>query len=423
MLRRALDAPGDLSPEGRFTAEISEDRVLLTDSLSGRRREIPTAGRPAAVTVSDTGLAAWVTPAPDGQGQVLSALQADGTVREVERGFGLGSPELSSDGTRLTWLHLYDVKEEGGVLARMPFTADRSEFLPDGRLLVECDRDPWSTGTKVPHYWVVDGQGTLQALEDVAEAGSLGTPVREDLAEAHRALFPGATREQGQEMVDRFGYRTPRYRGLSKSKERAVFWTPSDSHGRGSGIFLLEAGRGGVRPVDGSTKPVHGSEWAPGEEHVAVAIEGGRVVVAGFDGRSRSLSGQVASASRAPLYWSPDGRWLAVEMGKDVHLYDTREDAQYPAVADARIRGWREGLLEVEVAGATRLIPPGPLDVERGREYVLGPRPEDAGRIEVGDREIRVGEVSLPRHSGPTAGPSVSPAGHFRPGTASEPLA
>ena len=126
-----------------------------------------------------------------------------------------------------------------------------------------------------------------------------------------------------------------------------------------------------------------------------------RVVLVDIEGGSRLVAGDLAkSGTRAPLWWSPDGKWLAVEVQEGdrtaVHLVDLEAEAQYPLLPDARVQGWREGLLEVVVDGVTRLEPPGKPSAERAREYALGRKPEEAGEIREGDGQVQVGDVSLP---------------------------
>lgn len=415
LLRRAMERPesADLSPGGRFAVEVATDSVVLTDTATGATKSLPVGGVTAA-TVSDRGDVAVVTASPDGQGNLVARLDAEGRLQVVDRGYGASSPELSADGSRLSWISHYDVKEAGPdgprVLGRVQYIADRSEFLQDGRLLVRSDRDVWSTGTELPHYWLFDPAGAVTPLQDVAVAESLGTPVREALVGIHGKLFDGATRQQCESMADGFGYRLPNFRGQSPRRDRAVFNVPAGPDGEAFGLHLIEpGGRGPAAALSAADaaqvgrRSVTHTEWQPGERRVAVAFDGfpRRAAVVDFEGSSRLLPGELASGgTRAPLWWSPDGRWLAVEFREGertaVHLYDVEADAMFPVLPDARVKGWKNGNLEVEVDGARRLVVPGPMDVSRGREYVLGPKPEDAGAIEVRNGEVQVGDIRLP---------------------------
>lgn len=415
LLRRAMERPesADLSPGGRFAVEVAADTVVLTDTSTGATRSLPVS-RVLAATVSDRGDLAVVTASPDGQGNLVGRLAADGTLQVVDQGHGASSPELSSDGSRLTWLSLYDVKEAGPdgprVLGKVQYTGDRSEFLEDGRLLVRSDRDVWSTGKELPHYWLFDGAGAVTPLQDVAVAETLGVPVRETLVGIHGRLFDGATRRQCEEMADAFGYRLPVYRGQTPTRDRAIFFVPPGQDGEAFGLHRIEpGGRGPSAALSAADAAVVGrravthSEWQPGNRRVAVTFDGfpRRAAVVDFDGGSRLLPGELASGgTRAPLWWSPEGRWLAVELREGertaVHLYDVEADALFPVLPNARVEGWKDGRLEVQVDGATRLVVPGPMDAERGREYVLGPRPEEAGEIQVREGEVQVGEIRLP---------------------------
>lgn len=419
LLRRAMERPpgADLSPGGRYAVEVSADTVVLTDTSTGATQRLPVE-KVQAATVSDRGDLAVVTASPDGQGNVVGRLAADGSVQVVDRGFGASSPELSSDGTRLTWLSLYDVKEAGPdgprVLGKVHYTGDRSEFLEDGRLLVRSDRDVWSTGQALPHYWLIDAAGAATPLQDVPAAEALGVPVRETLVGIHGRLFDGATRAQCERLADDFGYRLPSFRGQTRERDRAIFFVPPGSDGQAFGLQRIEpGGRGPAAALSEADAAVVGSrgvthsEWQPGNRRVAVTFDGHprRAAIVDFEGGSRLLPGELATGgTRAPLWWSPDGKWLAVELREGertaVHLYDVEADAQFPALPEARVQGWKDGSLEVEVGGVRRLLVPGPMDVARGREYVLGPKPEDAGEIQVGEGEVQVGEIRLPVQQG-----------------------
>lgn len=417
ILRRALAREGgsDVSPGELYAVEVAADSVVLTERSTGSRRTLPVQGvRPLDATVSDRGDVAILADAPDGQGRLVGRLQPDGTFQQVGRSYGASSPELSADGSRLTWLSLYDVEEVGPNgprhLGKVPYTADRSAFLEDGRLLVRSDRDPWATGHKVPYYWLVDPAGGVQALDDVPTAESLGVPVRDKLQAVHGRLFEGATPEQCRDLADLFGYRTPSYRALTPRRDKTVFWVEPGADGQAFGLYRMVPGKGSpqaaLSPADAAavgSKRVSQAEWQPGFRRVAVAYEGPfrKAAVVDFEGGSRLLPGELAEGgTRAPLWWSPDGRWLAVELAEGdrraVHLYDVEADALYPVVPDGRVEGWKDGNLAVTVDGVRRVILPGPLDVSRGREYVLGPKPEDAGSIEVGEGEVQVGDVRLP---------------------------
>jgi hypothetical protein len=416
-LRRSLSLPrgSDLSPGEAFAAELEGDSVVLTEVATGTRRAVPVQGiRPLDVTVSDRGDLAVVGDPGDGRGQVVGRLDGDGTFHQVARGHGACSPELSADGSQLTWLTSFEVHQAGPdgpvQLASLENPAGSSQFDAAGRLVVRSDKDPWGTGFPVPHYTVVDAQGAVQRIRDVAAAEAFGAPVRAPLEGVFGKLFEGATPQQAARSVDLFGYRTPSFRGQSPSRQRTVFWVPPGEPGQAFGLYRIHSGQSGPEPALSpgmaealGSRQVSRAEWQPGERRAAVLFGGfgGRVAVVDFQGAAHLLVGEPAGSDRPQaISWSPDGRWLALEMKEGdhlaVHLYDPEAMRSWPLVPQGEIQGWKEGRLQVRVDGKVQDLVPGPLDLERGRDYLTGGKASPPGRIESDSEGVIIGGVRLP---------------------------
>lgn len=413
-----VPAGADLSPSGHYRVEVQEDSVVLTDARSGEIRRLPVKGAtPVEATVSDRGDVAVVADKRDGQGALVGRLAEDGSLHVVERAHGISSPELSADGERLAWLSTFQVRgqdPDGSPRTLLALTErpDACEFLEDGRLLVRSDHNPWSLREKVPYYRLLDEAGQATFLDSVREAEELGMPVREPLLRLAEKLQPGSTPDQQAFMADTFGYRTPSVRVLSPGAERSVFWIPAGSAGEPFGLFRVE--HGGAAPVP-ALEPAHAAALAgrapaawsfdPSGRRVALAFEGTprRGVIVDFQGGStlipRELSGR--DWGRAALHWSPDGRMLAMEVVQGDHpaveVLDVETGGIYPVASRGEVVGWKDGMIEVrDPRGGTQLMPAGPLDAERAREYVIGKKPEPSGSIEERPGEVQVGEVKLP---------------------------
>lgn len=416
-VRRSMSLPrgSDLSPGETFSAELEGDSVVLTELEGGARRSVPISGmRPLDVTVSDRGDLAIVADPGDGRGQVVGRLEQDGTFHQVARSHGASSPELSADGSQLTWLSPFEVQKAGPdgpvKLASLENPGDSSQFDAAGRLVVRSDKDPWGTGFKVPHYTVVDAQGAVQKIQDVAAAEEFGAPVRAPLEGVFGKLFKGATPQQAAQAVDLFGYRTPAFRGQSPSRDRTVFWVPPGGPGEAFGLYRIHSGQSGPEPALSpsmaealGSRKVSRAEWQPGERRAAVLFGGfgGRLAVVDFQGSAHLLAGEPAGGDRPKaISWSPDGRWLALEMKEGerlaVHLYDPEAMRSWPLVSQGEIQGWKDGRLQVLVDGRIQELTPGPLDLERGRDYLTGGRTNPPGRIESGPEGVKIGGVRLP---------------------------
>ncbi len=411
----ALERGQDLSPGQTWSAKVEGDSVVLTETATEKKRTVPVQGmRPVDVSVSDRGDLALVADPGDGKGQVVGRLEPDGTFRQVARGHGASKPELSADGSRLTWLSLFDVFEAGPngpvKLASMDSTLDDCQFQQDGSLVVRGDKDPWGTGFPVPHYLVVDPQGTARRVQDVAEAEQFGAPVRQPLEGVFGKLFEGATPEQCGQAVDLFGYRTPGFRSQSPSRQRTLFWVPPGDSTEAFGLHRIHSGQGPIQPAlspamaqQVGNRKVSRVEWQPGEQCAAVAFSGpgGRLAVVDFHGSAHLLAGEpVGGDQRNSISWSPDGRWLALEMREGeriaVHLYDVEAMTLHPLVPEGEIQGWKDGKLQVKVGDAVQSLVPGPLDQQRGRDYILGGKPQPGGKIETGQDDVLIGGVRLP---------------------------
>lgn len=244
----------------------------------------------------------------------------------------------------------------------------------------------------------------------MAEAEGFGAPVRQPLEGVFGKLFEGASPEQCRQAVDLFGYRTPGFRGQSPSHQRTLFWSPPGDAGEPFGLHRIHSGHGPIQPAlspamaqQVGSRKVNRVEWQPGEQCAAVAFSGpgGRVAVVDFHGSAHLLVGEPAGGDRRDsISWSPDGRWLALEMREGeriaVHLYDVEAMTLHPLVPEGQIQGWKDGQLQVLVDGKLQSLVPGPLDADRGRDYILGGRPQSAGRIEAGQEDVLIGGVRLP---------------------------
>jgi hypothetical protein len=429
-IRRSSTLPqgADLSPSQAFSVKVHGDSVVLTETATGDERAIPVRGmRLLDATVSDRGDVAVLGSTGDGQGQHVGRLEADGTFRLAEHAPGLASPELSADGSRLTWLSVREVREafpDGPrTVAQLDHASHDSQFLDDGRILLRGSIDPWALRSGVPRYSVVGPDGSATTVQDVDAAEQFGLPVRSNLEKVYRRFAPGASSEQIQELVDTFGYRAPLSGVHSPSGEDGLFWISRGDSIQPFGLYRVRSGKGSPQAGLGPTDTARVGDgtillaaFPPGERRAAVAFEGpeGWVAVSDFEGKSRLIQGLAsADVDSNPLAWSPDGRLLALQIREGnrtgVQVYDIESDTLHPLVPEGRIQGWNGLNLEVVVDGSVQTLLPDSVDAQQLRDHVLGGRPQDAWTIQAGDGVVRIGGISLPVRSDALEAPPGHP--------------
>ncbi len=413
----------DLSPGGDFSAAANTDRVDITDLKSGDKRSVRFENLTVRdVTVSDRGDVALIANVQGGP-SILARVRPDGSLDEVTRASLCASPELSADGARLTWLGSGSVEEAGpsGVrtVANVPYPAEDCDSLEDGRLLVRTiDRVRPASGRafpeiELPCYHLVDPQGKVEALTDLATVEALDSRVRESLEAVQADRFPGISPQQCKELVDLFGYRIPQPLDRSPGGSQNLFWVDPGEGGQPFGLFKMEAGAGSPSPAlsPADAAAVAGCRaglvaWQPGESQAAVVLAGpwSRLAIVDIRGGSRLLQGipsrPVDGDPSPTMAWSPDGRKLAVEMdvqgSRSIYVYDSETGDFFPASLAGRVKGWKDGQVEIREDDQVRLLAPVPLDREDSREFLVGEKATDAGEIRPGVGDVQIGEVRLP---------------------------
>lgn len=364
--------PGDRSPAGSFTATLEPGGIAIGGNET---RHLEFEQPVEQVTISDRGMVALTARREDGSSEIYRATE-EGSFERLTRGFTVGSIDLDSDGDMLAYAkhdRVFTIDETGErEVASLPRWVDRVEFLEDDRLLI-CSRDSGWGVAPIPTYFVLETNGTVAQLEDVKQADSLGRPVIEPLTRTYSQLFPGIDNHVASSLVDRFGYRLPETRMLSKDKSQAVFSTEGK-------MFLARLPEGRIESLAHAGRPSK-VFWAPQGRPPAVACEEGLVV-----GRSR-LPHRVDQAD-----WNKEGRVLAaqVEERDGPMVWAHRDDGNgfYP-VARGRLLGWNDDLMVIERDGNRLEIPAEPLYFERFDdpfELEVDQR-EDA--VMVGDTEVR----------------------------------
>jgi len=416
--RRFLGAPAghDASSDGRFTARPDGDRVLLgerakspvSDGQPEKSTRIPARGfEVEEATVADDGqTVAFV--GRRGKDSLLAISDGGAPRVLLDDGLSVHSPDLSPDGKTIAVTRCYDVVTVGldgskTTLAKMPDWAERVEYLPSGRLMVEAGFDGWGTG-RVPILYVVEPDGKFEAVADIPDAEALGLAPRAPMLKQYEASFPGTSAEQRADLLERFGYNTPSMRILSPDKRRMVF----DVHAKrvpiaqGEGVYVLACDGSAPRMLapGGDLREAH---WSDAGKRVALVLHDGLSVAEGDGSRVRQMPPNAEAKDAA---WSPDERYYAfhVKTGDSVavYVYDCEKDGIYPVLPRARVEGWRDGKIEALFEDGTRMtVPPFPIDPEQGVGLALGgglPRPP--GQISVTDEYVDLNGVRVPRKRG-----------------------
>ncbi|MBI3928297.1 MAG: hypothetical protein HY319_22325 [Armatimonadetes bacterium] len=404
---------GDVSPRGRYRAVPVEGGARVVDLETGWESTIPLPDelRPECVSVADDGVT-LAALAPSRGGAKKLVYWRNGKASVLQDGFALYALDLSSDGERLAYASFDNVhvasKGAGQPLARLPHPVDELDYRPDGSLLARCHHDPWGVGS-IPIYYHLREDGSQDVLGNVREAEKLGHPVLDPLRKEYAIVYPHASPEFRERLIDRFGYNTPSYRVFSADRQRMVFSLEARRaplEDGSPGIYILGPSDD-LQPVrfqGPSPTQLHEVNFGPGEQ-VALAVGSGRpkvAVVSTRDGQATVLPVPLAPDKRT-LAWSESGRYLGFQ-GLDgerptVYCYDREKDLTLP-VSPGELLGWEADKIRIRRPdGETWTLDPLPVDGSNAHRHLLGDPYEEgpAGTIRVGDDYVEVGPVRLPK--------------------------
>jgi hypothetical protein len=442
----------DLSPGSRWSVETAEDHVVLTELATGSKRDLPLKDMVALdATVSDRGDVVVLGKDRGGE-EHLGRLQPDGGFEDVPVLYACKRPELSSDGSRLVWMDANSVLEAGPAGPRTVVDlgygrAEDCQFTADGRLVVRTGlKASWavdcSSATRglahdfsLPLFRVLDPSGTMHEALDLATSKALSSDSETAVAKCFRADVRNANQEQCRALSERFGYRPAQQVGRIFEDGSILVWVggadapqrwddgqppnPYVDPTEPSGYYWVDTGGSDPRlafsaedveklgnkplsPLDGSSN-IHVTP-NPGKDHTAVLFERGlpRLCVSDERGQLHAIPGtpDVEEGRTLNLQWSPDGRYLAVQMKSDrgpvVRLYDTQNEAVSATSHKGILQEWKDDVVRVAVGDEIKEIVPGVLDATEMRAEVLGDDAQPASEIRVGVGEVRIGGISLP---------------------------